>query len=113
MGQRINVEGRGSLARAVGRGKGAVLYSGHLRSGFTILIGLAMLGYPLVPIKDRRDFPGHNWAERLFYRRRIRLLEKLGCQMLWTIPPNPLLTAKASAALRDNKIVVILIDRWE
>lgn len=109
----VRIQGLEHLDEALARGKGVVLYGGHIRGIYTLLVSLGLLGYHLTLYKGSRDARPFNAVARLFYERRFRLMEKkLGFSFLWIHPlyTTPLTSAKALTVLRRNDALLLLPD---
>lgn len=114
LGRLIRIEGLEHLDGALAKGKGALLFSGHIAGRFTFFAALAELGYPLSLV----GYPpalGPSGATlptdlRLRERRAATLQEKFGCRLLWMQPGNLGVAVKAANALRRNEVVGMLVD---
>jgi len=107
----IEVRGLENLDAALSRGKGAILYSGHVRGHFTFFAALGLLGY-IVNIIGRHLSRGAYWLDgRLQDRRVANLRERAGCRFLWAQASNFAVAAKAYNALRSNQVAAIEIDK--
>ena len=79
----ISVAGLENLETALAEGKGAVLYSGHIRSTPVFFAALARLGHPPAIV----GFPPGDWfvpVDRNFLARRAEVLEqRFGCRYIY------------------------------
>ena len=107
----IEIRGLENLTSALGRGKGVILYSGHVRGHFTFFVALGLLGYRLNLISSPGR-SGRNLIESWFYgRRRTTLMEeKLGYRILLMQPPNFGIAVQAANALKRNEGIIIEVD---
>jgi KDO2-lipid IV(A) lauroyltransferase len=107
----IEVRGLENLDAALSKGKGAILYSGHVRGHFTFFAALGLLGYP-VNIIGRHLSRGAYWLDGKFQDRRVaNLCERTGCRFLWAQASNFGVAAKAYRALKSNQVAAIEIDK--
>lgn len=107
----IEIRGLENLDRVLERGKGAILYSGHVRGHFTLFAALGRLGYK-PNLVGRVPGWGHLPAQRRFYEWRDAVLQRsLGCRFVPILNNNPGVAAKAVNALRRNEVVMIEIDK--
>lgn len=103
----VDIRGREHLDAALARGRGCILYSGHFRGNWTFFAALGLLGYH--PIVIRQGMPpvasrSTAWFQSEFSR---VMSTKFDCETIWT---SPFVGALAAAHLRQNGIVVNLID---
>jgi lauroyl/myristoyl acyltransferase len=106
----IRVEGSEQLEEALALGRGAILYSLHVRGQFAFFPWLSAHGHPPTLV----GFPpltGMVPFDRRFRRRRYALLEeRFGCRVLWMGRDNFGVAVKAANALRENGVVVMFVD---
>lgn len=104
------IEGLEHLNAALERGKGALLYSGHVRGNFSFFAALGALGFRPNPIRLQLLGMQHP-VKRWFSDRFNRLLEeKFDCRFLWTEPDSFGVAVQAANALRRNEVVLVLVD---
>lgn len=133
----VDVRGLDHLEAALERGKGAILFSGHVWGCYTFLAALGYLGYRpnFVRLGLESVLPP---LQRWFYARRFTILErKFGCRSLCMRPDRrrvagaherattgegvapsaqtavqagPSVRDQVTSALERNEVVVILID---
>ena len=113
IGRLIRFEGLEHLDAALARGKGVVLYSGHIWGTRLCIVGLGLLGYRMVTVRRRRDFddqPVHRW---LFDRYRRAVESGLGGRILAAVGRDGSMAIGALCvnALRRNEIVALKPDR--
>jgi KDO2-lipid IV(A) lauroyltransferase len=107
----IELRGLENLKVALDGGKGAILYSGHIRGCFTFFTALGALGHR-VNITGKGMGWGHSGAEQWFLERRNDVMEKnFGCRFLKMEDDNLGVAVKATLALRHNEIVTLAIDK--
>ena len=106
----IELRGLEHLEQALESGRGAILYSGHVRGDFTLFAALAARGFTVNVIGFRPDCCLR--AARLSFCRRCakRLEERLGLRFLWMEPEGFGVAARAANALRRNEIVTMEVD---
>ena len=104
------IRGLDNLTAALKHGRGAILYSGHVRGQFAFFAALGLLGYKPNPIRlQLRDI--QHPIRRSFSDRFNRLMvEKFDCHFLWTQPDSFGLAVQTANALRRNEVVNVLID---
>ncbi len=98
------------LTAALEQGKGAIIYTGHLKSLFTLPVALGLRGHRVTLLKRQRNAGRTDPIDAWFHERRVTMLEQLGSQLVFTHPPNPFAATRCLAALRRNEIVLALID---
>ena len=101
--EKVGIEGRQNLDKALDRGKGVILVSAHF-GNFPLLLGrLAVDGYKtcgiMRPMHDAR-------VEKIFLEKR----EKYGVRTIYSQPRNECVNNTISA-LRNNELVFIPIDQ--
>jgi KDO2-lipid IV(A) lauroyltransferase len=101
----IEVRGLHNLDRALERGKGAILYSGHVAGHFTFFAALGLLGYPLNIV----GFP-EGMEQWVASRRNAFMEDRLGHRRLQMQRANFGIAVKAVNSLRRNGILTIEID---
>ena len=114
LGWLIRFEGLDHLDAAMARGKGAVLYSGHMWGSRLGIIGLGLLGYRVVMVRrgrvaGKRVVAGRRW---LFDRYRRTFETKLSGRILGSADgdSNTAMGPSAVSALRKNEIVSLKPD---
>jgi lauroyl/myristoyl acyltransferase len=138
IGRLISFEGLDHLDAALARGKGAVLYSGHIWGSRLCIVGLALLGYRVVRVRRNRRYQGQGhergWLRRhesgkgdAFQRRpfdryrgfatnkaryRRTFETKLGGRSVGSVEPGRSVETglMCVSALRKNEIVVLKPD---
>jgi KDO2-lipid IV(A) lauroyltransferase len=99
----VNIEGKEHLDKALAKGKGVIMVSGHFGNFPLLLTKLAILGYKVnTLIRKMRD----ERADEYFYRKR----EALGVKSIYT-SPNTECVRNSIEALRNNEVVFILMDQ--
>ncbi|MCX5700611.1 MAG: lysophospholipid acyltransferase family protein [Candidatus Omnitrophica bacterium] len=101
--ERVVIEGRENLDRALANGHGVILISAHF-GNFPLLLGrLALEGYKaggiMRPMRDSR-------VEKIFFEKR----EKFGVKTIYSQPRNVCVN-NTIKALRNNELVFIPIDQ--
>jgi KDO2-lipid IV(A) lauroyltransferase len=101
--ERVSIEGRENLERALARGKGVILVSAHF-GNFPLLLGrLALEGYKAAgimrPMRDSR-------VEKIFLDKRT----KFGVKTIYSQPRNVCVN-NTIQSLRNNELVFIPIDQ--
>lgn len=109
VGRLIEIRGLENLASAIERGRGAILYSGHVRGQGAFFAALALLGYPPNVISRGVPSPRHPIDLQLSARRTAFLEHRLGCRFL-QVAPDPGVAFHAARALQRNQVVTIAID---
>ena len=106
----IELRGLEHLRGALERGRGAILYSGHVRGHYMLFAALGLLGFrPHIvgmPI-DRSGDPG---AVALYERNEHLLSERFGCRFLFMADGDFGVAVRAANALRANAVVTTEID---
>src|SRR5579864_4023954 len=109
-GKLIEIQGLDHLRLALAQGKGAILYSGHVRGWFTFLIALGLNGFVVHPV-GRTMKDAHRPVESWFQERRNSFAEeKLGCTFLWMTRGHFGVAGKALNALKRNEIILVFLD---
>ncbi len=104
----IEYQGLENLDGALAAGKGAVLCAGHVRGLFVLMLGLAARGYKLNAIR-RKPLGLQNRIGRWF-NEQTTLVRHGACNFLWMEPNNLKAATRAGAALRNNEVLLVLID---
>jgi Kdo2-lipid IVA lauroyltransferase/acyltransferase len=106
----IHVEGSRHLEQALSQGRGAILFSVHVRGQFAFFPWLAAHGYPPTMV-GFPPFTGMVPFDRRFRQWRWALLEeRFGCRMLWMGQDSFGVGVKAANVLRDKGVVVMFVD---
>ncbi len=108
--RRVEVRGLENLDTALSRGKGAILYSGHVWSSLTFPFALCVLRYKVNWVGRRSRGNPTRIEYWLHTTRKAQLLERVGCRFLWIEPDNFGVAVQATNALRRNEVVIILTD---
>jgi KDO2-lipid IV(A) lauroyltransferase len=110
VGKLIDIQGLDRLRLALAGGKGAILYSGHVRGWFTFLVALGFHGFVVHPVgRTMKDV--HRPVESWFQERRNSFAEKkLNCTFLWMAKGQFGVAAKALNALKRNEIILVFLD---
>jgi len=107
----VHIEGLEHLEAALAAGKGAILYSGHIRSTPVFFAALAAQGHPPSIV----GYAPREWwlpEDRRFLTRRAEVLERrFGCRYIYMGPDNLGVAVKAANVLRENGVVVMFVDR--
>jgi phosphatidylinositol dimannoside acyltransferase len=107
----ITIDGLANLDAALTAGKGAVLYSPHIRSTPVFYAALAQLGHPPVVVA-RPPADSLLPADAQFMSRRVELLEaRFGCRHIYMRAGNFGVAVKAANVLRENGVVVVMLDK--
>ena len=104
----IEFHGLENLDQALAAGRGAVLCTGHFRGLFILMLGLAARGYKLNAIR-RQPLGLQNRIGRWFSAQTTLIRHEV-CKFLWMHPGNLKVAIHAAAALRNNEILLVLID---
>lgn len=114
VGRLICFEGLGHLDAALARGRGAVLYSGHIWGSRLCIVGLGLLGYRIAVVRLRLNVGSRDPVRRWLFDRYRRTVEtRLGLRILGSggrdgrMAIGPLCVS----ALRRNEIVALKSDR--
>jgi len=101
--ERVEIQGRANLDKALAAGKGVILVSAHF-GNFPLLLGrLAVEGYkPAGIMRPMRDAK----VEKIFFEKR----KKFGVKTIYSQPRNECVN-NTIAALRNNELVFIPIDQ--
>ncbi len=113
IGRLIRFEGLEHLDAALARGRGVVLYSGHIWSTRLCIVGLGLLGYKVVTVRRRRDFDDQPVQRWLFDRYRRTVETGLEGRILASAGRDGSMAIGALCvnALRRNEIVALKPDR--
>lgn len=99
----VSIEGKENLDKALSKGKGVVVVSGHFGNFPLLLTKLAVLGYKVnLLVRKMRD----ENADEYFNKKRLAL----GVKSIYTHPRNACIS-ESIAALRNNEIVFTLMDQ--
>ena len=98
-----------ALDEALADGKGCVLYSGHFRGRWSVIAALGLRGYR--PLLVRQPAPAMGRLA-LFFQKRFDAVfsSRFACDFLWMATPTPFSGALATSHLRENRVLVNLID---
>jgi lauroyl/myristoyl acyltransferase len=106
----VQIEGLEHLEAALAAGKGAILYSGHIRSTAVFYAALGRLGHPPSMV----GYPPGKWflpEDRRFLERRADVLvDRFHCRYIY-MRSDFGVAVKAAHVLRDNGVVVMLLDK--
>ena len=111
-GKLIEIRGLENISKALNDGRGAILYSGHLRGFATLGATWGLLGYKVNhidrgPRTESREHP----IDHCFYQWRRRVIQdKPGIRFLLASETNYSVALQAAKALQRNEIVTVLID---
>ncbi len=101
--QRVRIEGKENLEKALSRGKGVILVSAHFGNFPLMLAHLSLSGYKTAgimrPMRDEK-------VEKIFLGKRARL----GIKTIYSQPRSECVN-NTIQALRSNELVVIPIDQ--
>lgn len=107
----MRFEGLEYLEVALAAGKGAILYSVHVRSTPVFYAALARLGYPPNVV----GFAPGEWflpEDRRFLERRAEVLvDRFHCRYIYMRSGNFGVAVKAANVLRENGVVVMFLDK--
>lgn len=107
----IELQGIEKLDSTLKKGRGAIIYSAHIKGLATFIGALAHYGYKLNLVMQKRA-AGRNFIERWFYERRNTLFNRLpGCRILWLQSSLSAVAVQAAHALKRNEIVIIVVDQ--
>ncbi len=106
----LELRGIDRLERALERGHGAILYSGHVRGHYMLFAALGLLGlHPnIVGMPVASDSPPSR--RRVYERRDAVLRERMGCRFLYMAGDDFAVAARAANALRRNEVATFEID---
>lgn len=106
----LELHGLDRLDAALEAGRGAILYSGHVRGHYLFFAALGLLGYRSNIVGMPVD-PGTPRAKRLALERRDAVLrDQFGCRFLNMAGEDFAVGARAANALRRNEVVTFEID---
>jgi len=110
LGSYLEIRGLEHLHAALDGGRGAILYSGHVRGNMLFFAALGLLG--LRPNIVSMPVAADNTPvrRRAFDRRNAVLEQRMGCRFLFMGRGDFGLAARASIALRENGVVAFAID---
>ena len=107
----IEIRGLESLASALDRRRGAILYSPHVKGVFTAYAALGLLGYkPQVVGRPPWCLDEHRMERRLYESRNAHLRPRADCDFMWMHPTNFGVAVQAAHALARNEVVIVEID---
>jgi lauroyl/myristoyl acyltransferase len=106
----IEVRGVENLEAALARGKGALLFSGHIRGHYTLFAALAAQGFTLniVGCHPNRRLTGA--TRRCYTRHMARLTSRNRLTFIWLYHDDFAVAVRATNALRRNEVVILEID---
>jgi lauroyl/myristoyl acyltransferase len=106
----LELRGLDRLRANLDDGRGAILYSGHVRGHYTLFAALGLLGLrPNIvgmPIDRERGGP----AIPIYERNEQLLRDRFGCRFLFMAGSDFAVAARAANALRRGEIVTVEID---
>ena len=102
----IEIQGLEHLRSALGQGKGAILYSGHVAGHFTLFVALSIHGFPLTMLGFPQEL--EQWVAS---RRNAFLERRLGAEFLRMQHDDFGIAMRAVNALRRNRVLTIEIDQ--
>jgi lauroyl/myristoyl acyltransferase len=105
----LAVRGRDRLEDALRQGKGAILYSAHLRGQYQFFAALGLLGFKPNIVGTTRSLPGTSARRHRLWERRDAILRDMGCRFLYMVDET-LVAVRAVNALRRNEVVAFVID---
>lgn len=105
----LELRGLDRLEASLGSGRGAILYSGHVRGHYTLFAALGLLGLQptIVGMPIDRERGG---SAVPIYERNEQLLRGFGCRFLFMAGSDFAVAARAANALRRGEIVTVEID---
>lgn len=102
----IEIQGLEHLRDALGHGKGAILYSGHVAGHFTLFVALSVHGFPLTMLGFPQEL--EQWVAS---RRNAFLERRLGAEFLRMQHDDFGIAMRAVNVLRRNRVLTIEIDQ--
>jgi KDO2-lipid IV(A) lauroyltransferase len=106
----VEIRGLDNLTAALEQGRGAILYSGHIRGQFSFFAALGAKGFKPNPVRLQLrslQLPIRRWFGDRF---NSLMASKFDCRFLWTERDSFGVAVLAANALRRNEVVNILID---
>jgi len=110
LGELIELRGFARLEAALDKGRGAILYSGHVRGHYLFFAALGLLGLRPNIVGMPIDENAEPAARRAVERRDAVLRERLRCRFLDMAGSDFAVAARAANALRRNEVVTFEID---
>jgi lauroyl/myristoyl acyltransferase len=107
----LDLKGIDHLRAALDRGRGAILFSGHIRGHHLVFAALAARGYKTNIVGHPPIFGPTRMVERLQEQRNELLEERFGCRFLFMEQGNFGVAVRAANALRRNEVVIMMIDK--
>jgi Kdo2-lipid IVA lauroyltransferase/acyltransferase len=104
----VEFRGMNNLKKALDRGKGAILCTGHLRSLITFFVAMGLEGYKINAVR-RSALKVQGPVGRWLVKQRT-LVGSPGVNFFWMNATNLKAAVQVGNALRRNEIVVFLID---
>ena len=109
-GDIIELRGLDHLDAALAGGRGAILYSGHIRGPWMFFCGLTALGYPVHLISCHPSDQLAGMTLWCYGRHLTNLQDRMGLRYVWVRPGNFGVAVQAANVLRRNAIVALTID---
>lgn len=106
----LEIRGLDRLQTVLGRGSGAILYSGHVRGHYPFFGALGLLGLRPNIVGMPIDEGAAPAQRQTFERRDAVLRDQFGCRFLYMAGSDFAVAARAANALRRNEIVTFEID---
>jgi KDO2-lipid IV(A) lauroyltransferase len=106
----LELRGLDRLRAGIDEGRGAILYSGHVRGHYLLFAALGLVGLRpnIVGMPIDRDRGGS--AVPLYERNEELLRDRFGCRFLYMAGGDFAVAARAANALRRGEIVTVEID---
>jgi KDO2-lipid IV(A) lauroyltransferase len=106
----LELRGLERLRACLEDGRGAILYSGHVRGHFMLFAALGLLGLRPNIIAMPVEREGEGTAVPVFARNEQLLRERFGCRFLFMAGGDFAVAARAANALRRGELVTVEID---
>lgn len=106
----VDLRGLDHLQRTLEEGRGAILYSAHVRGHLLFFGALGLLGFKPTIIGYMQRLPDTPArTQRVWDRRDALLRDRMGCHFLY-VTEDDFMGVRAANALRRNEVVVFVID---